>query len=109
MTPMALPPVEVLALNHLLENVLNIPSDSEVHSAFKKLWNLTIHDLMNLHPHELPTDATGVIFERTCRFPPMLTRNIELLQQWLRDAAGTYDTRIWSNLHESAFTILETT
>jgi hypothetical protein len=99
MTNMALPPVEVLALNHVLENVLNIPSDSEVHSALKEFWIFSIHDLMNLHPHELlnmtyihsTMDDTGVIVERTCRFPPMLTtRNIELLQQWFREAAGSY-------------------
>jgi hypothetical protein len=53
MTPMALPPVEILALNHVLENVINIPADSEVHSAFKEFWIFTIHDLMNLHPQEL--------------------------------------------------------
>jgi hypothetical protein len=35
----------------------------------------------------------------------MLTRNIELLQQWFREAARRYDIRIWLNLNESAFTI----
>jgi hypothetical protein len=35
----------------------------------------------------------------------MLTRNIELLRQWFREVAGTYDIHIWFNLNESAFTI----
>jgi hypothetical protein len=48
---------------------------------------------------------TGVIVEHICRFPPMLTHNIELLQQWLSEAAVTCDIRIWFNLNESAFTI----
>ena len=111
MTPPVLPPVEVLALNHVLENVLNIPTESEVHSAFKEFWIFTIHDLMSLQPHELlniiyshsTTDDSGTQHERQCRFPAMLVRNIELLQQWYREAAGTYDIRIWFTLKESAF------
>jgi hypothetical protein len=35
----------------------------------------------------------------------MLIRNIELLQQWFRDAAGTPDNRIWFTLNEPAFLV----
>jgi hypothetical protein len=67
--------------------------------------NLLSHELLNMTYIHSTTDANGVIVERTCRFPPIFTRNIELLQQWIREVAGTYDIRIWFNLNESAFTI----
>ena len=113
MMPFVHPPVEVLALNHVLENVLNIPTDSDVYSAFKEFWIFTIHDLMSLEARELlnaiymhytTCNDSGTQIARKCHFPPMLVRNIELLQQRYREAAGTYDIRIWFTLKESAFT-----
>ncbi len=105
-------PTEVLALQHVLENVLNIPTDSEVHSAFKLFWIHTIHDLMNLKPNEDLTmayihsalDENGDAIDRKCRIPSMLIRNIEYLQQWFRASVDPDDVRIWFQLQEPEFT-----
>ena len=105
------PPTEVLALQHVLENVLNIPTNSDVHSGFKLFWINTIHDLMNLKPNEdlqmayihPTTDEKGDTIERKCRIPSMLIRNIDYLQQWYRASDDPNDVRIWFKLQEPEF------
>jgi hypothetical protein len=81
------PPDEVLALQHVIENVLSIPPDSEVYSGFKVFWINTINDLMSIKPNEdlmlpyfyLTFDEDGEPIDRKCRFPSMVIRNIDHL------------------------------
>jgi len=81
---------QVLALNHVIENVLSIPSSSAVQSAFPALWIFNINDLMNIQPRlDLQENYThtsindkGESVEGIYKLPPMIIRNIELLQQW---------------------------
>jgi hypothetical protein len=111
MSTLLYPPTDVLALQHVLENVLNIPTNSDVHSGFKLFWIHTIHDLMNLKPNEdlqmayiHPTiDENGDTVDRKCRIPSMLIRNIDYLQQWYRASGDTDDVRIWFKLQEPEF------
>jgi hypothetical protein len=101
---------EVLALNHVLENILNIPPLSEARSAFSAFWIFTIYDLMNLQPRrDLQEDyvysqvddlgkATNVYY----KLPPMIIRNVELIQQWYYEQHHP-DVRIWFQLNSIKF------
>jgi hypothetical protein len=80
------PPNEVLALQYVIENVLSIPPDSEVHSGFKVFWINTINDLMSIKPREdlmlpyfHPTfDEDGEPIDRKCRFHPWLSATLTI-------------------------------
>jgi hypothetical protein len=70
-------PNEVLALQHVIENLFGIPPDNEVHSGFKVLWVNTINDLMSIKPRAKPLlpyshptfDEDSEPADRKCRFP----------------------------------------
>jgi hypothetical protein len=101
---------EHLALEHVLENILGISTTSSVRSAFTASYIFTIDDLTKIKPrHDLEEEYTystvndkGDKIETYSKLPPMLIRNIELLQQWYFEHAFP-DTRIWFSLSESTF------
>jgi hypothetical protein len=107
---LSMPSNEHLALDHVLENILGIPITSSVRSAFTAFWIFTIDDLMNIKPrHDLQEEYTyskvndkGDKIETYNKLPPMLIRNIELLQQWYFEHTFP-DTRVWFTLNESKF------
>jgi hypothetical protein len=45
MSTLPCPQLDLLALKHVIESVLNIQLDIEAHCGFKKFWITTIHDL----------------------------------------------------------------
>jgi hypothetical protein len=83
------PPI-VDALQHVLLNVLNIPANDPVHSAFKQFWIFTLKDLLHINaprdlsfPYSVPSPSGSISSDSNqARVPPMLIRNIELLQAW---------------------------
>ena len=101
---------KVLALNHVLDNVLSIPSDSAVASAFPALWIFNINDLMNLQPRldlqesytHYTTNEEGETVQGIYKLPPMIIRNIELLQQWYYEHTSP-TVSIWFTLNETKF------
>jgi hypothetical protein len=101
---------EVLALHHVLDNVLNIPMTSDVYSAFTKFWIFNINDLMNLRPRiDLQEEYTfskvndkGESIEVNSKLPAMVIRNIELLQQWYIESSHP-NVMSWFPLNQSIF------
>ena len=102
-------PPENLALQHVLDNVLSIPEDSPVRSAFPQFWIFTIHDLMNAVVHEdlqaefsHATTVDDLTIHTHHHLPPMLLRNIVILQQWFKSSDPS-SINIWFTLYEPAF------
>jgi hypothetical protein len=83
--------------------VLNLPSDSDIHTAFKVLWIKTNNDLMSIEPtedlllpHFYPTfDEKGEPVARKCRFLSILLHSVSYLQQCYRTVYDPNDVRIW--------------
>ena len=103
-------PPETLALQHVLDNVLSIPENSPVRSAFQQFWIFNIYDLMStVVDEDLKAEFThstivdDIPVTTTHRLPPMLLRNICLLQQWFKSADSNAVT-VWFTLYEPAFT-----
>jgi len=106
-----LPPDDtVLALDHVLTEVLSLPMDAPARSAFPEFWIYTIHDLMNCKPREDLVDTynhqtiseEGVTTDTPYGLPPMLIRNIELLQAWYYEQCDP-DYCIWFSLYSAEF------
>ena len=103
-------PPETLALQHVLDNILAIPESSPVRSAFQQFWIFSIHDLMStVVDEDLKAEFThstivdDIPVTTTHHLPPMLLRNICLLQQWFK-SADSNAVNVWFTLNEPAFT-----
>jgi hypothetical protein len=78
---------EHLALDHVLDNILGIPTSSMVRLAFSAFWICTINDFMTIKPrHDLQEEYTystvndiGEKMETYNKIPPMLIRNLILM------------------------------
>jgi hypothetical protein len=98
---------EHLALDHVLDNILGIPTSSTVWFAFSAFWIYIIDNLMTIKPrHDLQEEYTYSTVsdkgETYNKIPPMLVQNIELLQQWYFELTFP-DTCVWFTLDESKF------
>jgi hypothetical protein len=99
-----------LALQHVLDNVLCLDDDSPVRGALVNFWIFTINDMMVVDPqvdlsmdYYHPTlDSEGEQRDVLQNIPPMVLRNISLLQQWYREQCSI-DARIWFTLSETTF------
>lgn len=99
-----------LALAHVIDNVLCIPDESDARSAFTSFWIHSIDDLMNVNVTEdlcgeythSARDTFGETAEYTHKLPPMLIRNIILLQEWSLEQPID-EIGVWFRLTKSSF------
>ena len=104
-------PTEVLALQHVLDNVLGLPVKSEVRSAFPFFWISDINDHMSIsagedltqyYEHTSDSEDGTKSAQEYKELPPMLVRNIDLLQQWFLESQVP-DINVWFTLNKSLF------
>jgi hypothetical protein len=100
----------IMEFNHVLDNVLLLPSDSPTRAGLKHFGISDIFDLMSIDPRKdlqeefmyvkpTETDSVGFLYKLTA----MTLRNIESLQQWYADQDEDYMAVNWLKLTQLDF------